>query len=144
MHSLNSGGSHIHDNSPTRDEIRIKQMTHKSQKSSEFHQTPHSSFNHPQRNSNERHEEREMGSNRLYLPKVVEADTAMLRLQQSVNRASRTRFLGCFSLYLSMGNMTAQTKPNQANKTAIDDPKPRKGIRRESGGRAHRSAGRRG
>jgi hypothetical protein len=39
----------------------------------------------------------------------------MLRLQQSVNRASRTRFLGCFSLYLSMGNMTAQT--NQTKQT---------------------------
>ena len=43
------------------------------------------------------------------IPRVVDADTAILRLQQSVNRASRTRFLGCFSLYLSMGNMTAQT-----------------------------------
>ena len=52
------------------------------------------------------------------IPRVVDADTAILRLQQSVNRASRTRFMGCFSLYLSMGNMTAQTNKTKPNKTA--------------------------
>ena len=52
------------------------------------------------------------------IPRVVDADTAILRLQQSVNRASRTRFLGCFSLYLSMGNMTAKTNETKPNKAA--------------------------
>ena len=62
---------------------------------------------------------------------------AILRLQQSVNRASRTRFLGCFSLYLSMGNMAAQTnqtKPNKQNHGY--DPNPRNG-RREGGMETH-------
>ena len=78
------------------------------------------------------------------IPRVVDADTAILRLQQSVNRASRTRFLGCFSLYLSMGNMAAQTnqtKPNKQNHGY--DPNPRNG-RREGGTEARARTDERG
>jgi hypothetical protein len=86
-------------------------MARRSQKPPELHHTPHSiRIDDPHRNRRRRNE-REMKRNRLSIPRVVEAETAMLRLQQRVNTASRTRFLGCFSLYLSMGNMTAQTKP---------------------------------
>jgi hypothetical protein len=33
---------------------------------------------------------------------------AMLRLQQRVKTPSSTRFVGCFSRYFNMGNITAQ------------------------------------